>query len=95
MSSLAAPPKKVATQMTLQHKVMLATLVLTNKELILGKLTPTVTNKKKDAKWHEIYAELSSHGAVIESVKHLRDVNMIINNILLSIILSTTLCSNF
>jgi len=66
----------MATQLSIEHKLMLAVLVRDNKHLLFNKLSPTITNKKKHAKWTEIYHELASNGAIIKDVEHLKKVKI-------------------
>jgi hypothetical protein len=58
--------------MTSEHRTELARLVRENKELLIGKFTPSVTQKARDQKWTEIYQHLTGLGAVVEDVNMLR-----------------------
>ena len=72
MSSKSGPRSKIATQMTSEHRTELARLVRDNKEILIGKFTPSVTQKARDQKWTEIYTHLTGLGAVVEDVNMLR-----------------------
>ena len=72
MSSKSGPRSKIATQMTSEHRTELARLVRENKELLIGKFSPSVTQKARDQKWTEIYQHLTGLGAVVEDVNMLR-----------------------
>jgi len=58
--------------MTSEHRTELARLVRENKELLIGKFSPSVTQKARDQKWTEIYQHLTGLGAVVEDVNMLR-----------------------
>jgi hypothetical protein len=60
--------------MTEDHKIQLAALVRENKELLIGKFSPSVTQKARDQKWSQIYMHLTELGAVIHDVDTLRFV---------------------
>jgi hypothetical protein len=51
-----------------------ASLVRDNKCLLFNKLGPNITNKKKHAKWTEIFNELTSNGLIIKDVEFLKKV---------------------
>ena len=72
MSSKSGPRSKIATQMTSEHRTELARLVRDNKEILIGKFTPSVTQKSRDQKWTDIYTHLTGLGAVVEDVNMLR-----------------------
>ena len=72
MSSKSGPRSKISTQMTSEHRTELARLVRDNKEILIGKFTPSVTQKSRDQKWTDIYTHLTGLGAVVEDVNMLR-----------------------
>ena len=63
---------KVATVMSPEQKLILATFVRDNKAMLVGKFSPMITQKKRDAKWTEIFENLLELGAVIQDVETLR-----------------------
>jgi len=64
--------RKTPTLMTQDHKIALAKLVRENKNVLVGKFSPSVTQKKRDQKWTEIFTHLTELGAVFEDVSSLR-----------------------
>jgi hypothetical protein len=63
---------KIPTLMTQDHRLELASMVRDNKQVLIGKFSPSVTQKSRDQKWTEIYTHLTELGAVFEDVNMLR-----------------------
>jgi len=64
--------RKTPTMMTHDHKIILAKFVRDNKGVLVGKFSPSVTQKARDKKWTEIFTHLTELGAVFEDVSSLR-----------------------
>lgn len=54
-------------------KTILAKEVLLNKHLLFGKLTPSITRKRRNELWETIRQKLLDNGAEEMTVQHLRD----------------------
>lgn len=62
--------------LTNDQKLLLASLVRDNKELLFGPSSAGITNLTKSAKWEEIYYQMLESGASgeIRNVAHVRKV---------------------
>ena len=54
------------------HKLILAQHVLSRKDILFAKHSPSITNKIKEKHWLEIYEDLVAHGAQVASPEYLR-----------------------
>jgi hypothetical protein len=65
--------ERLSQPLTNELKIRFANLVKENKDILFGRVTPTLRNIDKYTKWKAIYDELVSHGAVIKDPAYLRD----------------------
>jgi hypothetical protein len=61
--------------LTKNHKVMLATFIRDNKDIMNAAFSTKITKDVKKKKWAEIFDLLKSHGADIEDVATLKRVS--------------------
>ena len=60
--------------LTKPQKLIFLNLIKDDKEVLLGKLSPTMDKEAKNRAWQEVYDEMVSHGVTAESFHYLRDV---------------------
>lgn len=59
--------------LSLEHKLLLANLVLENREVVMGRFSAFLTKTKKQKTWDDIAEKMRDAGADFKDVKDLRD----------------------